>query len=72
MGLTMLAIVISRTGPALADLPRGGVAVRDLGRLGAWFFNVGGIPKKLYTFVQLFLVLWMMWELGPRRSAYEV
>jgi len=37
--------------------------------LGWWFINEGGIPKKLYTFVQLFLVLWMMWELGstPKR-----
>jgi O-antigen ligase len=36
--------------------------------LGAWLFNEGGIPKKLYTFVQLFLVLWMMWELGSTQK----
>jgi O-antigen ligase len=27
-----------------------------------------GIPKKFYTFVQLFSVLWMMWELAPSRK----
>jgi hypothetical protein len=26
------------------------------------------IPQKYYTFVQLFAVLWMMWELGSTAS----
>ncbi len=26
------------------------------------------IPKKLWTFVQLFLVVWMFWELAPSRA----
>lgn len=29
-----------------------------------WMLNPSGIPAKLYTFVQLFLVLWMIWELA--------
>lgn len=31
-------------------------------------YNPHLIPKKFWTFVQLFLVLWMIWELAPSRK----
>lgn len=36
--------------------------------VGLLFYR-GQIPKKFYTFVQLFLVLWIMWEVAPSRRA---
>ena len=30
-----------------------------------WINGMPQIPQKYYTFVQLFAVLWMMWELAP-------
>ncbi|HEX2609414.1 MAG TPA: O-antigen ligase family protein [Gemmatimonadales bacterium] len=32
------------------------------------YHDFGEIPKKFYTYVQLFLVLWIIWELAPNRS----
>lgn len=31
-------------------------------------YNPAVIPKKFWTFVQLFLMLWMIWELAPSRQ----
>jgi hypothetical protein len=33
--------------------------------MGVWFLRMGAIPNKYFTFVQLFAVLWMIWELVP-------
>jgi O-antigen ligase len=33
-----------------------------------WMLGMAQIPQKFYTFVQLFLVLWMIWELAPSRK----
>lgn len=30
-----------------------------------WLLQTGKIPLKFYTFAQLFLVVWMIWELAP-------
>jgi O-antigen ligase len=69
VGLTMLAIVIHGRVRRWRSLHVAALLFVTWTGIGAWFFNAGGIPKKLYTFVQLFLVLWMMWELGstPQR-----
>lgn len=33
--------------------------------IGVWVVIKGGIPAKFYTFVQLFAVVWIIWELAP-------
>jgi len=68
LGVTILAVMIS-----------GRVRRWHLFHFAALFFvacagvglllNAGQIPKKFYTFVQLFLVLWMVWEIAPSRRA---
>src|SRR5512141_587255 len=30
-----------------------------------WWLHMPAIPQKFYTFVQLFVVLWLLWELAP-------
>jgi O-antigen ligase len=69
LGLTMLAIVIHGRVRRWRIFHVAALLFVIWAGCGAWFFNVGGIPKKLYTFAQLFFVLWMMWELGstPKR-----
>ncbi len=68
LGLTMLAIVIHGRVRRWRIFHAAALVFVIWAGVGAWFFNVGGIPKKLYTFVQLFLVLWMMWELGATQK----
>jgi O-antigen ligase len=36
--------------------------------VGVLLFHVDELPSKFYTFVQLFLVLWIIWELAPSRQ----
>ena len=36
--------------------------------LGIMMFHMPQVPRKFYTFVQLFAVLWMIWELAPSRG----
>jgi O-antigen ligase len=33
--------------------------------IGVFYFEMPNVPKKFWTFVQLFAVLWMIWELAP-------
>jgi O-antigen ligase len=40
-----------------------------LAGLNLFFFTQGRVPAKYYTFVQLFLVLWMIWEIARSRRA---
>jgi len=35
--------------------------------LGVLLLQLEDVPKKFYTFMQLFLAVWMMWELAPYR-----
>ncbi|HEY3118942.1 MAG TPA: hypothetical protein VGK54_19540, partial [Chloroflexota bacterium] len=35
---------------------------------GLFIAHPQDIPRKFYTFIQLFLMLWMIWELAPSRS----
>jgi hypothetical protein len=69
VGLTMLAIVIHGRVRRWRVFHVAALLFVIWAGFGTWFFNAGGIPRKLYTFVQLFLVVWMMWELGstPKR-----
>jgi O-antigen ligase len=64
LGLTLLAIVVYgrvrrwrvfHTAAFLFVLWTG---------FAVWMIEMPGIPQKYYTFVQLFLVLWMIWELA--------
>jgi O-antigen ligase len=64
LGLTMLAIVVSgrvrrwrvfHTAAFLFVLWTG---------FAVWMIRMPTIPQKYFTFVQLFLVLWMIWELA--------
>ncbi len=69
MGLTMLAIVIHGRVRRWRIFHVAALLFVIWAGCGTWLLNEGGIPRKLYTFVQLFFVLWMMWELGstPKR-----
>ena len=69
VGLTMLAIVIHGRVRRWRVFHVAALLFVIWAGLGAWLIIEGGIPRKLYTFVQLFLVVWMMWELGstPKR-----
>lgn len=69
VGLAMLAIVIHGRVRRWRVFHVAALLFVIWAALGSWLFNDGGIPRKLYTFVQLVLVLSMMWELGstPKR-----
>jgi O-antigen ligase len=36
--------------------------------IGQLIVKSQGLPKTMYTYIQLFLVLWMIWELAPSRQ----
>jgi O-antigen ligase len=67
LGLALLAVVISarfrRWHPfhllALLFVTCAGIGIMSLG--------VPNVPKKFWTYTQLFLVLWMIWELAVSR-----
>ena len=65
LGLTLLAIVISGRFRRWRVFHIAALVFVIWAGFGVWMLGMPGIPQKYYTFVQLFLVLWMTWELAP-------
>lgn len=68
LGLTLLAIVISGRVRRWRVFHTAALLFVIWTGFAVWMIEMPRIPQKYYTFVQLFLVLWMMWELGSTVS----
>jgi O-antigen ligase len=65
LGLTMFAIVISGRVRRWTIFHTAAMLFVVWTGIGIWLLGMPAIPQKYYTFVQLFAVLWMIWELAP-------
>jgi O-antigen ligase len=65
LGLTLLAIVISGRFRRWRVFHTAALLFVVWAGFGVWMMGSPTIPQKYYTFLQLFLVLWMIWELSP-------
>jgi O-antigen ligase/polysaccharide polymerase Wzy-like membrane protein len=66
LGLTLFAVVTSGRVRRWRAFHVAGLLFVIWTGIGVWvLFGGGQIPMKLYTFVQLFAVVWIMWELAP-------
>ena len=68
LGLTLLAIVISGRVRRWRVFHTAALLFVIWTGFAVWMLDMPAIPQKYYTFVQLFAVLWMMWELGSTAS----
>jgi O-antigen ligase len=64
-GLTLLVIVISGRVRRWRVFHTAALLFVIWTGFAVWMIEMPAIPQKYYTFVQLFLVLWMIWELAP-------
>ena len=71
LGLTLLAIVISGRVRRWHLFHVAGLLFVIWAGVGVWALGMPNVPQKLYTFGQLFLVVWMMWELSPTIGRYR-
>lgn len=65
LGLTLLAIVISGRVRRWSIFHVMALLFVIWAAVGVWIVRGSDTPQKFYTLVQLFLVLWMIWELAP-------
>jgi O-antigen ligase len=65
LGLTLLAIVISGRVRRWRVFHTAAFLFVIWTGFAVWVLGMPRIPLKYFTFVQLFLVLWMIWELAP-------
>jgi O-antigen ligase len=65
MGLALLAILVSGRFRRWRGFQVWALLFVIWAGIVVWMLGMQTIPKKLYTFVQLFLVVWMVWELAP-------
>ena len=63
-GGTMLAVVFSGRFRRLHATHIAALLFVIWTGIGVMFMHTQGVPKKFYTFLQLVLVLWMIWELA--------
>ena len=68
LGLTLLAIVISGRARRWRVFHTAAFLFVIWTGFAVWMLRMPTIPLKYYTFVQLFLVLWMIWELTPSQK----
>jgi O-antigen ligase len=68
LGLAMLAVVISARVRRWNLVHVSGMLFVLWSGFALLALHVNGIPQKYYTFVQLFAVLWMIWELAPTKK----
>jgi len=64
LGLTLLAILVSGRVRRWRVFHVAALLFLAWAGFGVWVLQVGGIPKKFYTFVQLFVAVLMIWELA--------
>jgi O-antigen ligase len=65
LGLTMFAIVLSGRVRRWRLFQISAFLFVVWVGVGVWLLQGNSIANKFYTFVQLFLVVWMIWELAP-------
>jgi hypothetical protein len=67
LGLTLFAIVTSGRVRRWRAFHVAGLVFVIWTGIGVWvlFGGTGQIPLKYYTFVQLFVMVWIIWELAP-------
>jgi O-antigen ligase len=65
--LSLLAIVVSGRFRRWRGFHTAALLFVAWTGLGVWIIGMPKVPNKLYTFVQLFSVVWMMWELTTTR-----
>jgi O-antigen ligase len=68
LGMTSLAIVMSGKVRRWRTFHIAAFLFVVWAGVGVWFVQKGAIPQKFYTFVQLLVMLWMVWELAPTLS----
>jgi O-antigen ligase len=68
LGLTLLAAVVSGRVRRWKLLHVAAFLFVIWCGVGVLLFFMQSVPKKFWTFVQLFLVLWMIWELAQTRK----
>jgi hypothetical protein len=65
LGLTLFAVVTSGRVRRWRAFHVAGLVFVIWTGIGVWVLLGGQIPLKYYTFVQLFVVVWIIWELAP-------
>src|SRR4051812_7952272 len=68
LALALLAVVVSARVRRWHMLHVAGLLFVLWSGFALLALHVYGIPQKYYTFVQLFAVLWIIWELAPSRQ----
>ncbi|HYC31548.1 MAG TPA: O-antigen ligase family protein [Gemmatimonadales bacterium] len=70
LGITLLAVVMSGRFRRWHPFHFAALLFIACCGIGIFFFSFSPkIPNKFFTYIQLFAVLWMMWELAPSRRA---
>lgn len=65
--LSLLAIVVSGRFRRWRGFQIAALLFVIWAGIGIWIFSMSRVPNKFYTFVQLFAVVWIMWELTTTR-----
>jgi O-antigen ligase len=65
LGLTLLVVVISARLRRWRGFHVSALLFVIWAGFGVLVLHLQEVPNKFYTFVQLFLVVWMVWELAP-------
>jgi O-antigen ligase len=65
LGLTLAVVVISARLRRWRGFHVAALLFVIWAAIGVMVLHLDEVPSKLYTFIQLFLVMWMVWELAP-------
>jgi O-antigen ligase len=65
LGLTLLLVVVSGRLRRWRGFQAAALLFVIWAGIGVLVLHLREVPNKFYTFVQLFLVIWMVWELAP-------
>jgi hypothetical protein len=65
LGLTLLIVVISARLRRWRGFHMAALLFVVWAGVGVMILHMQTVPHKFYTFVQLFLMIWMTWELAP-------
>lgn len=68
LGLTLFAVVMSGRVRRWHPLHVSALLFVMWSGIGVLILHIDDIPKKFYTFIMLFAVAWMIWELAPSRG----
>src|SRR4051812_1342090 len=68
LGMTLLVVVISARLRRWRGIHVAAFLFVAWASIGVMILHLQEIPAKLYTFIQLFMVMWMVWELATTAS----